>query len=322
MSLRSLRALAAAITAAGVLVAASPASAGSLAKKLSNVPVHRARYFVHDDRGHSMDCLKVVQNGRRRYFGVYHSLAGSTYHTYLARSSDLLHWRYIVTLGINAHQPTLARDGKGWVLAYEVTRTSGGSGNYIRVRHYRSTRALRSAHHDKSYDVPNRLPDAGSAQGTPNIISTAGNRIRFGFHYYADGTDRQAKGTLTRFRRWSSRRLTRLDRQFRRRGVAGNIGDRDFFKYGGQRWAVYEGQLVNQDFSSWRIFLRNRSTGTLRLLDVHTAGGSTALANPTVTRVRLPGGRPGIVVTYFIHGSGAAPGETGELVFYQPLKRR
>ena len=320
--MRSWRALVAAVTAAGVLAAAAPAEAGKLAGKLSNVPARRSRYFVHDDRGHSMDCLKVVQKGRHAYFGVYHTIAGSTYHTYLARSHDLLHWTEIATLGINAHQPALARDGKGWVLAYEVTRTSGGSGNYIRIRHYRSTKALRSAHFDKSYDVPNRLPDAGSAQGTPNIISTAGHKIRLGFHYYANGTDRQAKGTLGRFRRWSSRRLTRLDRKFRRLGVAGNIGDRDYFKYGGRRWAVYEGQLVNQDFSTWRIFLRNRSTGKLRRLHVHTARGSRSLANPTVTRLRLPGGRPGIVVTYFIHGSGAAQGETGELVFYQPLKRR
>ena len=317
---RSLTSVAAWVVTA-MLLLAPPAYAGSLADKLSNVPgPSRARYFVHDDHGHTMDCLKVVQNGRHGYFGVYHDSDGGLYHTYLARSSDLLHWSQVARLATNAHQPTLAEDGDGWVLAFEVSRPMGG--NYIRVLHYASTSKLRAANHNRSFSVPNRFPDPGGAQGTPNISSTAGNRIKFGFHYYANGTDRQAKGTLTRFRRWSSKRLPRLDRRFRRLGVAGNIGDRDYFKYGGQSWGIYEGQLVNRDFSTWRIFLRNRSTGTLKRLHVRTARGSTSLANPTVTRLRLPGGKPGIVVTYFIHRSGAGHLESGELVFYQPLRRR
>jgi hypothetical protein len=305
---------------ASAVLLASPAYAGTLVDKLTKVPrASRARYFVHDDRGHTMDCLKVVQNGRHGYLGVYHAYDGSRYHTHLARSNDLLHWSHIVRLATNAHQPTLADDGDAWVLAFEVSRPRGG--NFIRVVHYASTAKLRAANHNRSFAVPNRLPDPGSAQGTPNIVSTAGNRIKLGFHYYANGTDRQAKGTLRGFRRWSSKRLPRLDRRFRRLGVAGNIGDRDYFKYGGRSWGIYEGQLVNRDFSTWRIFLRNRSTGTLRRLRIRTARGSTSIANPTVTRVRLPGGKPGIVVTYFIHRSGAGHLESGELVFYQPLRR-
>jgi hypothetical protein len=314
---RSLISVTAGIVATTLLLAV-PAHAGSLVERLSKVPGPRARYFAHDDHGHTMDCLKVVQNGRHGYFGVYHAYDGSVYRSYLAHSSDLLHWSQIATLATNAHQPTLGADRDGWVLAFEVSRQMGG--NYIRILHYASTSKLRSAHQNRSFVVPNRLPDPGGAQGTPNIISTAGNRIKLGFHYYANGTDRQAKGTLKRFRRWSSKRLPQLDRRFRRLGVAGNIGDRDYFRYGGQRWGVYEGQLVNRDFSTWRIFLRNGSNGTVRRLHVRTLHHSTSLANPTVTRVRLPSGKPGIVVTYFIHHSGAGHLESGELVFYQPLR--
>ncbi len=55
------------------------------------------------------------------------------------------------------------------------------------------------------------------------------------------------------------------------------------------------------------------------VLPVVTHGGSTAFANPTVTALTSPAGRPAIVATVFIPSEGAADGEGGELIYYREL---
>lgn len=50
---------------------------------------------------------------------------------------------------------------------------------------------------------------------------------------------------------------------------------------------------------------------------IRTDGGSTAFANPTLTVLRAPNGQRALVVTLFIPSEGAAPGESGSLVYYR-----
>ena len=73
------------------------------------------------------------------------------------------------------------------------------------------------------------------------------------------------------------------------------------------------------DFGSWRLYLLNRRTGTAAYLPVVTHGGSSAFANPTVTAITSPRGRPAIVATLFVPFEGAAPGEAGQLVYYREI---
>ena len=58
-------------------------------------------------------------------------------------------------------------------------------------------------------------------------------------------------------------------------------------------------------------------TGHADRTTIHTDGGSTAFANPTVTALTAPNGQLAILVTLFVPGQGAAPGESGELIYYQ-----
>ncbi|HZX04078.1 hypothetical protein, partial [Kribbella sp.] len=100
-------------------------------------------------------------------------------------------------------------------------------------------------------------------------------------------------------------------------GVGGNIGDRDNTTYGGYQFGLIEGQYTKGDFGSWRTFLYDYQTGNADKTAITTDGGSTAFANPTITNLKTPDGRPAIVVTLFIPSQGAAPGESGELIYYQ-----
>ena len=101
------------------------------------------------------------------------------------------------------------------------------------------------------------------------------------------------------------------------RVVGGNIGDRDTFLFDNIRYTAHEVQYVKNDFGSWRLYLHNWQTGTAAQLPVATNGGSTAFANPTVTVLTSPSGRPAIVTTLFVPSEGAAPGEAGQLVYYR-----
>jgi len=55
------------------------------------------------------------------------------------------------------------------------------------------------------------------------------------------------------------------------------------------------------------------------LLPIRTHGGSAAFANPSITAVTSPSGRPAVVLTMFVPGEGAAPGEAGELIYYREI---
>jgi len=100
------------------------------------------------------------------------------------------------------------------------------------------------------------------------------------------------------------------------RRVGGNIGGRDHFEFARHGYTVFEVQHVKFDFGSWRLYLRKQSTGEIWALPITTHGGSTAFANPKVTVIAAPSGRPAVLTSVFVPGEGAAAGEAGQLIHY------
>jgi hypothetical protein len=298
----------------------------SLTEILENVSAATSRYGTRDDVGHSMDTLKIIEGPEGNYLGVYHVFTGTRFTVRVATSVDLLEWQHRGVLDDDASQPTIAALPTGGFL---VALEAGGAGrpSWLRLRHYAGLSELLAADADRTVNIPHTLvPDGRLAEGTPSIHSAVlrpdldRSVIDIGFHYFRDGdVDRQARGRLTDFRRWEARRQRHLDSAVESCGVSGNIGDRDHVRWQGRELDVIEGQLRKGDWSSWRVFLYDRSARSANPLQVRTHGGSTAFGNPTVRQLRSPAGAAAVAVTLFVFSEGAAPGEPGELVYYREL---
>lgn len=287
------------------------------------------RYFVRDNEGTSLDGLKVIQNPKGGYLGVYHSLQQGVFTVKLARSANLLTWVRVANLDIDASQPTLAATpAGGFVLADEKDSGctgAGPGGTCLGFRHYPNVPALLAGAADRSFQAPRTLSKC--AEGTPNIYSMRTRRsirhstIKIGFHYFRDcQVDRQAGGVLRDFSSWSALVDRRANALLEASRPAGNIGDRDYARVPGGRFSINEIQLRRNDFTSWRVFLYDRIAGRAQQLQMKTHGSSTAFANPTFTVLRSPSGRPALVVTLFLPFQSAARGEAGELIYYRELR--
>jgi hypothetical protein len=164
------------------------------------------------------------------------------------------------------------------------------------------------------------------AEGTPNVYGADlrpdidHSTIDVGFHYFRNcDVDRQARGALQNFSSWSAHVDGGLNAALETFHPGGNIGDRDFFPLLGGSYNIHEVQFTKGDFGSWRVYLYDWLTGVASPLAIRTHRGSTAFANPTVTSLVSPSGRPALLVTLFIPSQGAAPAEGGELVYYREL---
>jgi len=281
------------------------------------------RYTTRDQAGRSMDTLKILRLPTGRYVGVYHSLVRGRFMVFVATSRDLATWRSRAALAANASQPTIARapDG-GFVVAYEKDSGCRDGNNCLAFRRYPSAgRLLRG----EQSGLERRLGRTFSkcAEGTPNFYRVGRRSFDMGFHYFQDcRVDRQARGTYDLVtRKWSPRRLPAVDGGMIAAGASasGNIGDRDatFYPPAGAVRGIYEGMIGPRSagFGVWRCFAEE--SGVFTLLHVRTHAGSTACANPTVTSTKLPDGRAGLVVTYFIPVEGAGRNEAGTLVFWR-----
>jgi len=312
------------------MLASVPAGAAEavtpLRTVIEDVPGATAyRYGLKDNLGSSMDTLKVVKSPLGGYLGVYHTSSGGRGVVKVATSFDLLHWQFATNLAANASQPTIYKLAHGASLvAWERELGCAGGGNCLVVRYYATESALLNGAASRGVVLPHSL--ANCAEGTPSIFSAKDDlsSVDVGFHYFSDCyVDRQARGTLTNFdsATWSPRATPNIDADILAAGASpdGNIGDRDGNFYDGVYQRLIEGQLAHGDFSSWRNFLWTGGVATQ--LAIRTHGGSQAFANPTFTPLALPNGKPGVVVTQFIPLSGAAPGEAGELIYYQPQEQ-
>ena len=303
------------------LAFAAPAQAATpLRTIVEDVPGSNGyRYGTKDTHGNSMDTLKVVKSPFGAYLGVYHTLRDGRYAVKVATSFDLLHWRFSANLAINASQPTIRKLGQGATLvAYESHVSCGGSSHCLALRYYPTESALLSGAAARKVTLPRTL--SACAEGTPNIFGAEADlsSVDIGFHYFQDcRVDRQARGTLQDFNptTWRPWATPGVDSLILDAGASpdGHIGDRDGGVYDGAYQRLYEGQIA--PIASWRAFIME--DGAVTQLAMRSHGGSRGFANPTFTPLRLPNGRPGVVVTQFIPTSGAAAGEVGELIYYR-----
>jgi hypothetical protein len=284
------------------------------------------RYGLHDDAGHSMDSLKVIENPRGGYLGVYHSAdAAGVFHAQLATSTDIVHWNFRVDLDTHASQPTVKPLSDLGFLVAEESDNKGVPAPvaWLRFLHYANIDSLLAARPDRRFDAPHTLVGANSgAEGTPDIFSVSlsptidRSTIQVDFHYFKDGlVDQPARGTLTNFTTWSTRRDVKLATALLGAGGAGGVGDRDDTVYQGLPFTVAE--VAATAGAPWEPYLYDDTTGSVTALKIKTHAGSTTFGNPTVTPIRAPSGAPAVVVTMFIPRSGAAEGETGELIYYR-----
>lgn len=281
------------------------------------------RYDTKDSAGHSMDTAKIVTDPAGGYLAISHT--GDSVN--LATSEDLLNWTFRTTLDPQATQPTIRLLATGgWLTGVEFN-SQHGAGAFLRVRHYPDRTALLDGRFDRERTVPRNLSPCH--EGTPTFRSVTLDPdidhgvidIDFHFHRNCD-VDRQAHGRLTNFDSWSCTADPALDQTLIAaaravgRSVGGNIGGRDHFSVGTDSFTVYEVQHTKFDFGSWRLYLRNETTGHVCDLPITTHRGSTAFANPKVTVLAAPSGNPALLMSTFVPGEGSAAGEAGQLIYY------
>ena len=282
------------------------------------------RYALTDSAGNRMDTVKIISNSGGGYLAVYHT--GDNVN--LASSTDLLTWVFRRTLDPQATQPTICELPTGGFLTATEFNNQTGSGGRLRLRHYANLTALLAGTVEREQTMTRSL--SACNEGTPNFYSVSltpdvsNSTIDLGFHYQRDcDLDRQARGRLTNFDSWSAAVDAGADNRLaaaasaQGRVINGNIGDRDTVLFDNIRYTLYEVQYNRGDFGSWRLYLYNWQTGATNYLPVTTHGGSTAFANPTLTSLLSPAGKPAILTTLFLPSEGAAAGEGGQLVHYR-----
>jgi hypothetical protein len=286
-----------------------------------------------DNLGESMDVLDPIADPAGGYLGVYHTEFGPQawqFRISLAYSPDLMHWTHIAVLDpLGASMPTLSTTpGGGFLLAYE--KKIPKLGNIVRLRYYASLAKLEAGRYAAQRDLPQTFSHFND--GTPTILSVTWHHslwrsvLHIGFHYETEakggrGPDREAIGTLVDFRRWTAHTEKPLDAALDQQGLAGSHGDWRQFSFAGDRWRIYEGQAVWDDFGSWRVVLQDTSTGQLFPLtlssDAQAVSGS--VANPVVSVLPAPGGSGQVLVVTLYLFSADSPAVPGELVYYQTL---
>lgn len=273
------------------------------------------RFHVEDDAPVSMDVLKVIQvqgSSGAEYYGVYHHSSTqngkSDFELYLAHSTDLIAWKRVKSLGFGNHQGELCPVFNG---SYLLLNECSGVPNRVRFRLYDSLQALTENTPSRDYLAPANLSST-QAEGTPSIREVTGTSadscvILIGQHYMtrvmgAD-TDRLAIGVLINFSEYHSWVDLVANEAIARIGYAGKIGGRDRFVWKGMELFVQEAQLVNGDWSTWRILLGNGRFYTNLSLDTGDAA-DTSFANPKVAT--LPGGKFVVTLLMPTEGNGAA----------------
>jgi hypothetical protein len=322
--------------ALAVLVAFLPATGPALAQPSAAARFTRLAgdvreadghlYDARDDTGATMDAAQIVQPPSGPYLAVYHTaLDDGRFHAALATSTDLRTWHREHDFGPGTSQPSLARaEGSGgeddggvhsgdWVLAYEKDPD-----NHLELRSYPGLAALLAGHRAHAFDAPRTL--SRCSEGTPDLTSAHGTTVELTGHYRAHcDTDRQLTAVLHGFRAWHTRPDQRLDHAVRACGPRGNIGDRTHLRLAGQDLVLIEGQLRPHDFGSWRLYGYDPRLGRAEPVAVRTHRGSHAFANPSATTITAPDGRRALLVSVFVPGEGAAPGEAGELLYWRDL---
>ena len=216
--------------------------------------------------------------------------------------------RHQVPAARRADDPGAATGGFLTAVEFNDQRGSGGR---VRFRHYPSLSALHVGRFDRNHTAPHTLSRCN--EGTPSIRSVSlapdidHSVVEVAFHCHRNcDVGRQAVGRLTDFADWAATADSAADDALIAAAgavgqrVLGNIGDRDSEVFAGITYSLFEIQPTKGDFGSWRVYLRDGGSGEVSYLPIITHGGSTAFANPTLTTITAPSGRPAVVATMFI----------------------
>ena len=268
--------------------------------------------------------VKVVQtdDSAHPYLGVFHSLVTNKFSTYLAYSLDLDTWHTLGAIDdiVNqdfGSQPDIRILPDDSVLFAEEYNGVKVKQPQIRVRYYGNVGTLTGL---QAFILDPTLPPtyekilpsmpSSHADGTPEFgrIQYNGSilsaKIEIPHHYYYLGIrDIQGLGTLTNFHKWSDTTDAATNNLVTNAGGNGKIGDREVFKVGSKVYEVVEAQVhpaSEDDYSSWRLFLIDKTAGTIRQLNPKLVGGALSLGNPTVSFVTLPTGVHALVFTCFV----------------------
>jgi hypothetical protein len=277
------------------------------------------RYSLHDDRGNTMDCVKIIKRANSEEFiGVYHTFINGTPRVNLTVSDDLFNWTWCQELAYYGTQPTIAVPSdypEGFIVIWEQQPKF-----HLRFAFYPTWSDLRAGTSQRNFSA--LLTLSPCAEGTPNIYGQPTlNNIDVGFHFYDNCIhDRQARASLINFNQWTDiRKQPNIDNAILYYGVQGNIGDRDALSdFKGFAFTVIEGQYKPNDFGTWRVFVFDPQTSNADQVPVITHGKSQAFTNPSMTLTTLKG-QPILIVTLFVPIEQSAPDEAGELVFYHKL---
>ncbi|HYZ43084.1 MAG TPA: hypothetical protein VE687_21010, partial [Stellaceae bacterium] len=251
--------------------------------------------------------LKVVatDDPSHPYLGVFHNQINKIHFaTYLGYSADLKVWHALGEIHESGSQPDIRILPDDSIVYAEEFNPANRP--HIRVQYYGNAglTGLQALIGNPAL-APSReitLPgtELAKADGTPEFgrigyggdISSA--QIEITHHYFSRGRrDLQAIGNLTGFADWSDSPDTATDDLVSHAGGNGKIGDREIFEVGSQIYEIVEAQVdpaSPKDFSSWRLFLVDKTTKAIEQLNPVLTGGARSLGNPTVSFIRLPAG--------------------------------
>jgi len=192
------------------------------------------RYSAKDDLGRRLDTLKIIENPRGGYLGLYHySRTGNPrdFNVSLAISTDILNWKFNRTIEPEASQPTIARAPNGaYIVAFEKHVFIGTKEErHLGFYYFPNLTSLLTNSSAVKYIAPLAL--AAQLEGTPNIYNITIDKSIMGvcidFHYNnALGLDRVAVGHLTI--------------PLGNPSIKGHIGDRDYGVIFGRNFTLQE----------------------------------------------------------------------------------
>jgi hypothetical protein len=287
---------------------------------------------LKDNRGVSMDSLKIVQENASTFAGIYHQRIGNDkYCLALALANNLMarDWTFIKNIDCNyASQGDLQRlpDGR-YLLAYEKNGADTPPFKmlkrpYIRIVAYRNLDALKAGLPEKVFDLPKTA--LAKADGTPNFrwIRYNGDLdsiyIEIGFHSRVlvgfKFLDRNYIGQLDSFQSYRSMPQGNINKRIDKT-AKGNIGDRSFLLMDNHPYSIIEGQTRYQDWGSWKIYLFDETTqSVVRAGVIATPCGSSSIGNPNFSIVTIDG-MLYLVGSVYVFSEGSKCGEAGTFLF-------
>ena len=284
-------------------------------------------------------------------------MVGKQFNVRLASSKDLMEWTFRRTIIYNGDMPFLKRvdgdDKDGWLLlAHEQwMNPNSQEPSQLGFKLFYNESELLMGKYFNTFTAPLSVGSYSHLEGTPSVYSAEramkGSlyvvNADVGFHFNdRNGVDTVATGRLQDFgpttiqaKLTGQHRADAYDELFIAKGAIGNIGQRAPGTISGVHINAQEaniGSMPPTIWADWRIWLYffapdegDVPTGAagsyVKMLNISTHGGSTAIGNPSWHLLPCPVGKPAncIFISYFVFSEGAAPGEAGVLALWKTL---